>query len=244
MSYILEALKKLEQRRQHESGPTLLTFQGSPLQPPRRRRLWLYVFSAAFLLNAALVFWWIEPWRAMGRRWIPPQNEPPRKITATTPVAVPDIRAQSNPTVDKNQARANEKKEATPPVAKQNPEAIAPKADPAPASKGARAPVRQDQSVGDVRKERKPPTNGRILKLADLPAAVASSLPEIKMALHYYTADPQSRFARINDKTLREGQFLSEGVKVEEINAGGVVMSYQGYRFRIGINENPAEPSP
>ena len=56
------------------------------------------------------------------------------------------------------------------------------------------------------------------------------------MSLHYYIADPKARFARINDKTLREGQSLAEGLKVDEITAAGVVMNCRGWRFLLGIS--------
>ena len=58
------------------------------------------------------------------------------------------------------------------------------------------------------------------------------------MSAHFYSTDQQARFARVNDKILHEGETLSEDLKVEEINPGGTVFKYKGYRFQIGINEN------
>jgi general secretion pathway protein B len=77
-----------------------------------------------------------------------------------------------------------------------------------------------------------------VLEFKELPAAIKDSLPELKMSAHYYTAEPQARFTRINDFNLKEGQALTTGVKLEEITPEGVVLSYQGYRFRMGINES------
>ena len=59
----------------------------------------------------------------------------------------------------------------------------------------------------------------------------------LKMSAHFYSTDKQARFARINDRILYEGEALSEGLKVDEINPGGAVFSYKGYRFLMGINE-------
>ena len=58
------------------------------------------------------------------------------------------------------------------------------------------------------------------------------------MSAHFYSTDQQARFARVNDKILHEGETLSEDLKVEEINPGGAIFRYKGYRFQIGINEN------
>jgi general secretion pathway protein B len=84
----------------------------------------------------------------------------------------------------------------------------------------------------------KPATDGRIVKLNELPSEIKNSLPDLKMSAHFYSTDQQARFARVNDKILHEGETLSEDLKVEEINPGGTVFRYKGYRFQININEN------
>ena len=82
------------------------------------------------------------------------------------------------------------------------------------------------------------PPKGKVLRIQDLPGDLKTSLPALKMTVHSYNEQPPSRFAIINDKTMREGQFLVPQLKVEQITAIGVVFSYQGYRFLLGINEN------
>jgi general secretion pathway protein B len=64
MSYILEALKKLEQKRMQEETPGALTLLGTPESEAKKRLLWPYPVIAALLLNAGLMIWWIGPWRA------------------------------------------------------------------------------------------------------------------------------------------------------------------------------------
>jgi general secretion pathway protein B len=63
-------------------------------------------------------------------------------------------------------------------------------------------------------------------------------LPVFNVSGHAYSPEPGSRVARINDQILQEGQSLAPGLKVEEITPGGIVLSYQGYRFQININTN------
>jgi hypothetical protein len=58
------------------------------------------------------------------------------------------------------------------------------------------------------------------------------------VSAHYYSAEPRSRFIRVNDQALREGQTGAAGLKLEKITPDGAVFSYQGYRFQMGIEGN------
>ena len=100
-------------------------------------------------------------------------------------------------------------------------------------------PFEKPSPAPPVRAEATPPADGRMLKPADLPASVAGDLPEFKISLHYYIAEPQSRVVRINDRTLHEGDYLSEGLKVEQIYERGVVMNYRGWRFQLELDKKP-----
>jgi general secretion pathway protein B len=69
----------------------------------------------------------------------------------------------------------------------------------------------------------------------ELPQSVLSSLPKLSLSLHLYYADPSSRLISVKGRTLREGQELAAGLKLEEINPDGAVFSFQNYRFQIGL---------
>ncbi|MBI5408194.1 MAG: general secretion pathway protein GspB [Nitrospirae bacterium] len=61
MSFILDALKKLEQKRQRGSVPDLMTVQ-SPEQHERKKRpIWVYLLLAALILNAGILTAWLLP---------------------------------------------------------------------------------------------------------------------------------------------------------------------------------------
>ncbi len=68
-----------------------------------------------------------------------------------------------------------------------------------------------------------------------LPSSVREKLPSLAISFHFYSHDPGSRMVSINGHLLREGQAVNEDLKVEEIIVDGVIMSYQGERFRKGI---------
>jgi hypothetical protein len=261
MSYILDALKKLEQKRQQEGTITLLASQGPLPAKSKSRRVWVYVVLAAFVLNAGVIVWWIGPWKQAAKN-TPRRTSALREVKspASPPMGV-GTQMETVYVGEKEPSAAKEAKQPAPdttgkenfqapqpatkpvlapgqtPSVAGKPQAAQPPAVPRkPVAAQKPTPVEQAYVEPPVRSEPKPPQDGRVHKIADLPASVSSSLPDMKMSLHYYIADPKARFARINDKTLREGQSLSEGLKLDEITAAGVVMNCRGWRFLLGIS--------
>jgi hypothetical protein len=64
MSYILEALKKFEQKREQRDLAKSLMFFGAAGPESRKRPFWPYLLVVALLLNAGIMIWWIGPWRS------------------------------------------------------------------------------------------------------------------------------------------------------------------------------------
>ncbi len=79
------------------------------------------------------------------------------------------------------------------------------------------------------------PVPNKLYSLQELPTSLRQSLPDFAISTHLFASDASSRMVRINGQSLREGQFLTAGLKVEEITSEGVVFSYQNYRFRVGL---------
>ncbi len=245
MSYILDALRKLEQNRQHEESLTFLAFQGQAPGRRKRRRWWPYLLLVVLILNAGAILWWTEPWQAPGKS-APAEPSEVRGVKPAIPAPGPAADgAQSRPSVEKPIAAPREVKE-RPRTARSEIIAAtqAPSQQPsaprqAPVVEGTSLPFEKPSPAPPVGGEAAPPANGRVLKRADLPASIAGGLPEFKISLHYYITEPRSRVVWINDRTLHEGESLSEGLKVEQINEGGVVMNYRGWRFQLDLNGNP-----
>ena len=245
MSYILEALKKLEQRRQHEEGLTLLTFQGGPARKGGRRRIWIYAISAALAINAGAVVWWLSPWKGAPKATALSMQSPAPAAPAA-PAAVTQVpeTAPSPPPPPVAKPAGAAREAVSPPAPSATaakPAAVRPpgEAKAAPPRPKTAPPPEEAYPDPPARSELKPPADKRVYRLTELPGSVSAGLPLLKMSLHYYAADPQARFARINDKNLKEGQTVAENVKLEEINAAGVVINYKGWRFTLPINETP-----
>jgi len=65
MSFILDALKKLEQKRQRGSVPDLMTVHVPFPQEPKKRLIWPYFVLGALILNAVILTAWLHPWKSI-----------------------------------------------------------------------------------------------------------------------------------------------------------------------------------
>lgn len=79
------------------------------------------------------------------------------------------------------------------------------------------------------------PVKGRLYRKGELPISIQQELPDFRISMALYSDDPDSRVAKINGKTLKEGQFLEEGLKLEEIKPDGLVFNYRNYSFQINL---------
>jgi general secretion pathway protein B len=80
-----------------------------------------------------------------------------------------------------------------------------------------------------------PESRFRLYDIESLPASVKDDLPDINISVFVYSDDPSSRVVKINGQTVREGQELNDGLKVEKIVPEGVILNYEDYRFRFRI---------
>ncbi len=68
-----------------------------------------------------------------------------------------------------------------------------------------------------------------------LPSSVRKKLPKLKISYLAYSHNPSARLASINGRIVRQGQMLSNDVKIEEITEKGVILLYKKQRFRMEI---------
>jgi general secretion pathway protein B len=74
-----------------------------------------------------------------------------------------------------------------------------------------------------------------VIWLAELPIALQQELPPMTISVHAYSARPSDRMVGINNRMLREGEFVAPGLKLEQITPEGMVLGYKGYSFRRGV---------
>lgn len=265
MSYILEALKKAEQKREQEEQTKIPAFSREPAPDRKKRILWPYLLAAALLLNAGLMYLWTGssrstrsegPAEASGTRPSVPAPAPvsapvdgvpgehavpkadsvsPQSSALTHPTPAPPVQTERI-----EQGRAGDIKGVAQPKdtgrgighipAKEMREAKAAPVVKAPAPP---RPVLDARARAELR-----PIAGKIYTLNELPASIKGVLPEFRISGHAYSPEPQTRVTRVNDKILQEGQDLAPGLKVVEIIPGGIIMGFEGFRFRVLTNEN------
>lgn len=252
MSYILEAIKKLEQKRQQEGSPGVLTLQSGVTYTPRKRIIWPYIVAGIILLNGitAVSLMWVMP-----RRHADP---PARTLPASVPAeskgleqiagqnqasASPEkvVRAQTNAIAGQNQVPPSPEK-----VVKTETNAAVPN----PNTKAAEPPLVQTARAAAPKPDRavpqspakpaKPakqaPSTGKAAAIGRLPENLRASLPDLKMTVHSWDEQSRSRFAIINNKNLKEGDYIAPELKVEHITQNGAILNYQGHTFLLGIN--------
>jgi general secretion pathway protein B len=218
MSYILEALKKLEQKKQREEGTRLLSDRHAEAGPSKRP-LWPYLLVFALILNAGLLLWWVRPWRGDTiqsrvttredvRRGTAPREEERREHKEVLPPAPPEIPLR--PAAAEHPAH-----DAVP----QAPLAIT----------GAQPSEQTASNDGTA------PSTPLPVEMSQLPPALKQALPDLTISGHFFNANPSARIVIIGGRTLHEGQTAAPGVKLERITPEGAIFSYQGTRFKNRI---------
>jgi general secretion pathway protein B len=263
MSYILDALKKSEKERQRGTAPDLLTVQETVLREKKNRRVWPYIIFAALILSMGIAAYRLIPWKSKNEKadtsTVALQKSEPKPaeslqpevsptITTQTGIKKPEVPPPANTTREKSLKTPHAiTKEEKPVAQKANVQsknieqsAVKKAAQPVQTSQPALKPEMPASAPSQVSPDVKPvqnepaPVPGKIYHSGDLPASVQQNLPAVNMSIYMYSEDPDSRMVRINGQTLREGQYISEGLKVEEIKPDGVILNYKNYRLHIG----------
>ena len=75
----------------------------------------------------------------------------------------------------------------------------------------------------------------KIIAMTELPLAIQQEIPKMSISGHAYSTVPKERIVGINDRLLQEGEYLSPGLRLEQITADGLVFSYKKYLFRHSL---------
>lgn len=261
MSFILDALKKSEKKRETAEVPNLHTVHGEGSPPPRKRRsLWPYLLIAVLLLNAGVLIWYVffreEPRVAAVVTEPAPApivESPPVAPALPAPLVVPAPEAVITPPEPAAAPPLPAPVPASASVARVD--APPPAPAPLPRSEPATLPVRETEVAKIVVP---PPLESRpetpvvaalpepvsppqpievgpppVLELEDLPGEVRGRVPEMTISVYAYSATPASRLVRINNRILREGGYLDVGLRLEEIAPRELIFTFEGFRFRV-----------
>jgi general secretion pathway protein B len=219
MSFILDALKKSESERKRADAPALYETQMAPVRP--RVATWLIVLGALLLINIVV----LSVVLLRGTRGAAPPVDA-NGAAAPAPAAVSPTPAPM----------------ASPP-ASPAPSAPAQMAGPPPAGGSAADPGAAGNATGaaaaptDDDAPAVDPAHAAVANTADVPtydqvaSAPGANLPELKLDLHAYAANPADRFVFLSGVNLKEGQSSPGGIRVETITPDGAILSWRGTRF-------------
>ncbi len=223
MSYILEALKKLEQKQRREEG-TLLLSDHHAGAAKRRQPPWVYLLVLALVLNAGLLLWWLHPWRQM--------HSERDALRSTAEISdEPSGRTLSG-------SRGKRQENALPLPATEVPgenfPADIPRQQVVQREKSRAAEVGQSSEPAAAREVTAVPA-GRPIDMSQLPPGLKQGLPDLTISGHFFDTAPSHRLVILGGHTLHEGQSVSPGLTLEQITHDGVVLNYRGTRFRKGV---------
>jgi len=251
MSYILDALRKSDLQRQRGAAPTLLAVQEST--PARTRpALLAYGLLAAVLVGAGIVIGWMRPWQPEQAAPVRPEPVAAKPLESTPPQPAP----APSETVPQPKPEPNLQNPPLPARAALTPSEIAPQPKPKRKPKPELPARAKPQTDGPPREadaaapgtttapapERPVDTASAeaagvqtVISMAELPPSVRQELPAIKISVHAYSANPGGRLVSIDNRILREGDFVVPGLELEEITPDGMIFAYKGYRFHRGV---------
>jgi general secretion pathway protein B len=253
MSYILDALKKSEKERQRGTAPDILTAQDVQAQKPKKRPLWPYLLLVALLLNTGVLLLWLGPWHSKKPHVVvqPVGGQQHESNTLESVHEGSDVRSSvslpstgPSKTTGTGVGKAIQQDQITQTEAnlqKDVPSISTPMTDAKGLPEVSPSISEQPPPVSQVPSESKPVSNivptveNKVYNLNDLPLSVQQGLPDFNITVAIYSNDPASRMVKINNQLMREGQYLTNGLKLEEITPDGVIFSYQNYRFRLGL---------
>ncbi len=237
MSYILDALKKSEQQRNSMHLPTETpapTYQSAPATP----RFVLPLTLLAIVLTAVWFF----------VRFQQSVTHPP--ATATVPVNTATPPGQTDSLININPSNGTRPvlsatqahQQSTTNLGDHQTQPPHNRADTAPVFKPVTpaSPVsRADGQLPELAEEvaHSSPAETDIPSLRELPVPVQQSLPPVNIEGHIYDENPAARMVIINGAIRREKQHMDHGMVLEEITPNGVILSYQGHTFHMGVFE-------
>lgn len=245
MSFILDALKKSENERQRQVGPSLADVQVS--QRRTDKPWWVLAVAALLVLNLGVLL--VVLMRDGDAKSNTPQAA--RESSAAMPAAT-DARAGTQTPLP---ASATRMPRGNPPANTSTDPSMRSLADEAGTDSG--VALEADPHLSDagsvpagpplVRPIDAPavapaaiqppiesqPAQDEMLPTPAVLAASGAALPELHLDIHVYSAKPAERFVFVNMRKYTEGQALKEGPTLERITADGAILNHRGLRFLL-----------
>ncbi|MDH4008978.1 MAG: general secretion pathway protein GspB [Desulfuromonadales bacterium] len=245
MSFILEALKKSEQQRQQNAAsPKQVGARRLSLHPrnSRHRPYWLLVTTVLLLLM--LGGWWHFSASGPNQGDLPVvervESPPPAKNRLDSPKPAVIAEPDNSPKVVESATGVAGQADVQPVEPVLQPRAVVETA-PVPrsfirtATSGKKAPSASMTQSGTIIAEGLTPQkeSSTLPLYTDLSTGLRERMPRLDMSMHFYTSASERRLVRINNRLLREGDWVSGEVEIVEITPTGVILDFLGKDFKL-----------
>ena len=251
MSYILDALRKSELQRLQGEAPLLVSTQLLSSVEKQPTYL-LYGLVASTLICAGILIGWWRPWQQDNTEPIkdsialaqdeaklpqvtPMPQQPPHELEQTVQKSLVAEAVDNGRDLPKPKLKLT-LKPAEPPHQSKNsktlskvPEQIVDEAATPTMEKTIPPSPEPNDTIDETVQEQK------IIAMTELPLAIQQEIPKMTISGHAYSTVPKERIVGINDRLLQEGEYLSPGLRLEQITADGLVFSYKKYLFRHSL---------
>ena len=218
MSYILEALKKSDKERQQEEIPDLKADHSKLFSRRKERKLpgWRRpgVIVSGVLCAGAFLWWQLSANQQVlvaksSEKTVPVVSYPEKSVAVRPPVTEQITKNDPESVV------TNEQVSTIPPALAQK--------KPIPVETiEVSLPARQKEVP-------LPPL------MEELPVEVRAGIPDLSFAGHVYSDAAPKRLIIINNRIVREGDLISNGLFLEQIDPDGVVLKYETSVFRVKL---------
>lgn len=226
MSFILDALRKSENKRHNQHRDSARAVYETQEPKPLKSRRWVVALVLVLLINLILVLWMTS-----FRQKIPVESPvtnlptPPTVDSPSAPIAV----SSESKAVEPAPAAAPEQPDLTIEVATESESRpIEPEVETQPAPPEIISTTSQTESTDE------PIVVSKLYSISELPSALRSRVTALQMPLHAFNANnPTAGMVQIDGRLLRAGDRIANDLKVEEITADGVILRSEEYRFLL-----------
>ena len=249
MSFILDALKKLEQqKKQQESIPDITTIHQVPEKIQKKKPLWPYILIGALVLNV-LIFILNMPWLYKADTH---QTSPYKEETKTKPQInnTGDLKTKKKDVQIKSQSSDSTKASILP--SSEEDQLSKDQIDIKPPMNSSYEFLPSGEELAKLKKEirqerlniiRMPvedketkdfehfETTVDVIDFERLPLEIKAQLPVLKITGHIFSDNPDNRIININGSIFKEGDRVSDGLILKEITLNGAVFDYKGTLF-------------
>jgi len=228
MSYILEALKKADQEHELGAVPDLAT-PHEVEHPQTRSYRWPWIIVTLLSVNAVLIAMLLKDERTEDvevpvTTQVPldrqenliseqPIQHQPETLVGKMPVPEQPTPVENEPALSAGEVVMLPE----PPYMQDSRQSILPEED-----SGIQIDI--TTTAND---------NSQLQNWFELPREIRNRLDLPRVDIHVYSEEPQERYILVSLEKYREGETLASGLVLEEVLPDGMVMSFQGERFKV-----------